>query len=121
MNILIVDDDFLVRELIKEYISKFSRQFFETETFAQAVSLMGSTQDFDIIILDNQLPDGFGINLIELAVSKTTNIIMFTSDAVEYEFRDKAIDSGARLVLSKNAPHFRLIDEVSEVYNALRP
>lgn len=120
MRILIVDDDFLVRGLIREYLKDFASEFFEADTFEKGLSLIKSDQELDLIILDNRLPDGFGINLIKAAVVKTPNVIIFSSDAVEYEFREKSLLFGAKFVFVKTSPHFRLVERVSEIYYVLK-
>lgn len=116
MKILIVDDDFMVRGLIKEYLKSYVSEFFEADNFFAALKWFSSPQKFDIIILDNHLPDGLGINLIKPALLKTPNIIMFTADAVEYEFREQALQLGAKNVLSKTSSHTRLQEKVERVY-----
>lgn len=91
MDILIVDDDFTIRELLKECLKNYSSEFFEAENFQNAFDLLISAQKFDLIILDNNLPDGLGIHLVEMAALKTPNVIMFTADAADCKFKEKAL------------------------------
>lgn len=120
MDVLIVDDDFMVRELIKEYLKTYSFEFFEADNFANALEWFSSSQKFDLIILDNNLPDGAGINLIKPALQKTSNIIMFTADAVEYEFREKALQLGAKNTLSKTSSYIRLKNSIEKFYKNMK-
>lgn len=115
MKILIVDDDFLIRGLVKEYLKKYASEFFEADSFSNASKLLFSACEFDLIILDNHLPDGLGINLIENALAKTSDIIIFTADSVEYEFREQAMQRGAKMVLSKTSSHYQLHALVAEI------
>ncbi|MDD3392090.1 MAG: response regulator, partial [Bacilli bacterium] len=61
MKILIVDDELLIRNVIKEYASFEGYEVFEAEDGFKAIEIV-ENNDIDLIILDIMMPklDGFG-------------------------------------------------------------
>jgi len=79
-TILIVDDENLIRWSLKQELAKIGFTIFEAENIKQAYSLF-QEKDPDVIILDQVLPDGTGIDLLtEIKLQNSfTPIIMLTA------------------------------------------
>ena len=60
MNILIVDDEILIREVIKEYCLKENYNVYEASNGIEAVDYV-KNKDIDLIIMDIMMPkmDGY--------------------------------------------------------------
>lgn len=84
-KLLVVDDEFRIRELIKKYAVFEGHTVFEAENGLEAVQ-MCKTQDFDLIIMDIMMPklDGFSA-CIEIRKTKSTPIIMLSALGEEYD------------------------------------
>ena len=84
-KLLIVDDEFRIRELIKKYAIFEGHSVFEAENGAIAVK-MCKEQDFDLIIMDIMMPelDGFSASK-EIRKSSDTPIIMLSALGEEYD------------------------------------
>ncbi|MBQ6626271.1 MAG: response regulator transcription factor [Ruminococcus sp.] len=84
-KLLIVDDEFRIRELIKKYAIFEGHSVFEAENGAIAVK-MCKEQEFDLIIMDIMMPelDGFSASK-EIRKSSDTPIIMLSALGEEYD------------------------------------
>ncbi|MEG1648078.1 MAG: response regulator, partial [Bacilli bacterium] len=60
MKVLVVDDEKLIRDVIKEYLKLENFDTFEAENGLEAIELV-KNEDFDIIIMDIMMPkmDGY--------------------------------------------------------------
>lgn len=105
MNILIVDDDQVDRESIKRSLKRpdYSSQVQEVESVDAALAII-KHQHFDVILLDYNLPQRNGIELLlELQGDSTidnTAIIMMSSNE-EDELALECIRAGAQDFLTK--------------------
>ncbi|MHB1687234.1 MAG: sigma-54-dependent transcriptional regulator [Ignavibacteriaceae bacterium] len=63
-TILVVDDEKLIRWSLKQYLLKDSFNILEAETVKAALDLVSEFEP-DLIILDQRLPDGTGIEFIQ--------------------------------------------------------
>lgn len=62
-TILIVDDEKLIRWSLREQLQRVGFQTLETDTIAGAVAVLRE-RDADLVLLDQMLPDGTGIDLL---------------------------------------------------------
>lgn len=98
--ILVVEDDFAVRNLICTTLEAHCYEFLVAKTGTEALNIMKSSK-IDIILLDLGLPDIDGINIIkEVRKSLLTPIIVISARG---EDKDKieALDAGADDYLTK--------------------
>ena len=105
MKILIVDDSFEDRFIIKKKLTKIATayQFIEAETTQDALKLM-ETSNFDIILLDYFLPGNTGFDfLLEVKSCKLSNkaAVIMISGIEEPSLVDKCLRAGAQDFLNK--------------------
>ncbi|GBQ16275.1 response regulator [Swaminathania salitolerans] len=62
-TVLIVEDDFLIRSCLIEYLEESDVTVLEAENCATARDLIRNTPTLDVLIMDVSLPDGSGTEL----------------------------------------------------------
>jgi two-component system, OmpR family, response regulator len=100
-KILIVDDELDICYFLSHNLTKRKFQTFYTHSLADAERNLAELNP-SILLLDNHLPDGFGINFISTVRSKhpAIKIIMLTAHDTPQD-RSKAYANGADFFLSK--------------------
>ncbi len=85
MNLLIVDDEELIRNVIKEYATLENYQVDEASTGLEAIEKV-KTKDYDVIIMDIMMPKMDGYKAVE-EIKKIKNIpfIMLSARSEEYD------------------------------------
>ena len=79
-NVLIVDDEFLARKLLTEYVSKIDYLNL-VDTCADATQAMEvlNKEQIDILLLDIQMPDISGMEMLKLYNNNKTAVILTTA------------------------------------------
>ncbi|MGN0814758.1 MAG: response regulator transcription factor [Candidatus Coproplasma sp.] len=85
MKVLIVDDEDMIRNVLKEYVEFEGNQAFEAADGMQAVR-MCRDEDFDVILMDVMMPklDGFSA-VKEIKKFKDIPVIMLSARGEEYD------------------------------------
>lgn len=85
MKILVVDDELLIREVIKEYCTNEGYEIREAENGYDAIEIV-KKEEIDLLILDIMMPklDGYS-TLKELKKFKTIPTIMLSARKEEYD------------------------------------
>ena len=85
MKILIVDDEEMIREVLREYAEFEGYEVFEAEDGMEAVRLCRDN-DYDLILMDIMMPhlDGFSA-VKEIKKSKDIPVIMLSARGEEYD------------------------------------
>ncbi len=85
MKILIVDDEEMIREVLKEYVEFEGNEAFEAADGMEAVKLC-KEKDYDLILMDIMMPhlDGFSA-VKEIKKSKDIPVIMLSARGEEYD------------------------------------
>ena len=85
MKVLIVDDEDMIRNVLKEYVEFEGNQAFEAADGMEAVR-MSRDNDYDIILMDVMMPklDGFSA-VKEIRKTKDTPVIMLSARGEEYD------------------------------------
>ncbi len=101
IKILIAEDEGDISLLLNIMLKKDDINIEHVNTLAK-VTLFLRSQVADVVILDNRMPDGMGIDyLTELKNNyPETKVIMMTASTTE-EDKEKAIANGADIFLSK--------------------
>ena len=85
MKVLIVDDEKMIRDVLREYVEFEGNEAFEAEDGLQAVR-MCKDADFDIVLMDVMMPglDGFSA-VKEIRKYKDIPVIMLSARGEEYD------------------------------------
>lgn len=85
MKVLIVDDEEMIRNVLKEYVEFEGGEAYEAADGMQAVKMCRES-DFDIILMDVMMPrlDGFSA-VKEIKKSKNIPVIMLSARGEEYD------------------------------------
>jgi DNA-binding response OmpR family regulator len=108
-KILLVDDDVEFRGLVRIVLHEPGTRIFEAATCAEAMEFARQI-DFDVVLLDNVLPDGYGVDLIAELREYCPRVFMLTAD--EPVIRERALSSGAEEVFPKTVDICDLADYV---------
>lgn len=86
MKVLVVDDEKLIRDVIKEYASTENYEVVEAENGLDAIEKVKENKDIDIIIMDIMMPklDGYSASL-EIKKIDDIPIIMLSAREEEYD------------------------------------
>ena len=100
-KILIVDDDFEIREILDTYLSESN---FDTET-AESLKIAGQklkSYNPDLILLDMRLPDGAGNDFLREMNKKNISIpVIMVTGIAEKEIALESIQLGAADYITK--------------------
>ncbi len=85
MKVLIVDDEDMIRNVLKEYVEFEGNEAYEAADGMEAVKMCRDT-DFDVILMDVMMPrlDGFSA-VKEIKKSKDVPVIMLSARGEEYD------------------------------------
>lgn len=86
MKILIVDDEILIRNVIKEYLESEKYEYYEAGNGEEAIDLVKKHNNIDLIIMDIMMPklDGFSA-CKEIKKIKAIPIIVLSARKEEYD------------------------------------
>lgn len=86
MKLLIVDDEVLIRDVVKEYAENEGFQVFEASNGTEAVEVVENHLDIDLIIMDIMMPrlDGYSA-CKEIFKIKKIPVIMLSARKEEYD------------------------------------
>ena len=101
MNILIIEDEGDISLILNLMLKKGDVEIEHVTTLAKADEFL-KEQKTDIVIIDNQLPDGLGLDYIKTIKSNypTLKIIMITGNT-DITDRETALQNGADVFLAK--------------------
>jgi DNA-binding NarL/FixJ family response regulator len=106
MKILVIDDHVLIRQAMQGVLKKVRRDavLLEASSSKEAMQLIATQQDIDLILLDLTLPDRDGFSVFtELHARYPAVAIVVLSAAQEPANVMKALDLGARGFIPKSA------------------
>ena len=118
MEILIVDDHELFRDGIKLVLGKIDEiENIETvESGAQAISMIEEGEDFDVVLLDYNLPEESGIEILKALKELAPEIpIVMLSAEESPNLIQEAINSGANGFITKNSSSEVMVSAVKLV------
>lgn len=79
-QILVLEDEFLLRSTLMQYLETAGAQVYSAETLEEARRLIASTE-LDFALLDINLPDGNGLDLlVDPGFPATTKVVVMTAE-----------------------------------------
>ena len=97
MKIAICEDDIYMAETLKSYLKDFlesKEMLFTIELFDTAAKFYASTENFDLLFLDYELPDSNGMNIAkDLRKTNNKTTIIFTTSFSEYVFESFEVNT----------------------------
>ena len=102
LHVLVVDDEALIRWSLAETLAEEGHQVAEAGDGASALALLGSSQPFDVVLLDYHLPDSHDLTLLGRIrrLAPQAVVIMMTAFGTP-EMVDEALRQGVYRVVSK--------------------
>lgn len=116
LKILLVDDHPVVRAGTRKLLAEnFAAQFSEAKTAAEATQLCRE-QKFDLILLDVNLPDRSGLDLLaELKAAHSKARVLVMSMHEEEQFARRALKAGAAGYIGKASVADELVRAVGKI------
>ncbi|MBT1444156.1 GGDEF domain-containing response regulator [Shewanella sp. JM162201] len=105
MNLLLVDDDEVDREMIMRALSQSDREFVVAQScYAKDAMEMVGTQQFDGILLDYMLPDANGLEVLTWLndIGKEDSAVVMISRYEDEKLAERCIELGAQDFLLKD-------------------
>jgi DNA-binding response OmpR family regulator len=119
-RILVVEDHLDTQEVLSILLKQCDYEVKVASTVAEARQFF-SSEDFDLYLLDNLLPDGTGVELCEEIRLTTQSVpIIFLSAAAREAERAQAIAAGAQDYLTKPIELKQLDGIIAELFNEER-
>ena len=85
MNVLFVDDELLIRDVVKEYLEVYNYQVYEASDGFEAIEEV-KNNDIDLIIMDIMMPKMDGYTAVkEIKKIRNIPVIMLSARADEYD------------------------------------
>ena len=120
-NVLIVDDEFLARKLLMEYVSKIDYlNLVDTCSDATKAMEVLNEERIDILLLDIQMPDISGMEMLKLFNNNNTAVILTTAYS---EYAVDAFSLGVVDYLLKPFDYARFVQAINKAvnYKSLEP
>lgn len=118
IRVLIADDHFIVREGLKQVLSKYMdiKITGEAQTCREALKKIRE-EAFDIVLLDVKMPDRLGLDIIKEIKEKDPDLpVLMLSAYPEEQYAMAAMKSGAAGYLVKESLPKELIKAIREVF-----
>jgi DNA-binding response OmpR family regulator len=116
-KILLVEDDYYLKSMMKELLTKKGYEIIIASNQAEAVHYVMNRQDIDLYIIDIMLPDGDGFHICRLIRERNINPIIFLTACEVEESVVKGLDLGADDYITKP---FRTAELLSRIQAHLR-
>lgn len=104
MRALIVDDSRFLRERLKQILQPMGWEFAEAENGPRALEVLRSDTDFDVMLLDVNMPEMGGMECVRRVRAERTapkmKVMMVTTEA-DSSFIEEALEYGADEFLMK--------------------
>jgi len=115
---LIVEDDTEMALCIQRFLERKFSAHADTAADLQAATARLEVGSYEVILLDYQLPDGNGVDLLDLIVSRDDHprVVMLTG-CLDNGLRPRALSHGALAYVFKDTKRF--INLATAVENAL--
>lgn len=118
LKVLAVDDDFINLKLLKTMLMKSTKvsSVIEAKNGADAIGILKSQNDIDIILLDIIMPVMGGIEMLKVVRAdeslRQLPIVVLTTDETK---KGEALDCGANGFLMKPVREKDVLEKISEL------
>jgi len=92
-TILVVDDDPVIRAVVRVMLERASYEVLEAADVGEATERLNEREDFAAVVCDYQLPDGSGLDLLESRPWIRDRFILMTGTTEREELRDDRVGS----------------------------
>jgi len=100
MRILITDDSEAIRKVLADLLTKQGFQVDMAESCSATIRRL-ARQTYDCLILDNDLPDGRGMDIFKVLNSPASHVFLFTTEALSSSGQQAAASLGVEKVFMK--------------------
>lgn len=115
-KVLIVEDEGDMCLLINILLSGNDIELDHVQTLRKAEEYLQQTQP-SVVILDNKLPDGFGVDMIPFLKKAHPSIKIIMISGFDKAAEDVALENGADVYLSKPFTQQQLFSAVKKLVN----
>lgn len=115
-NILLIEDNGEMCLLLNLILNDKDVLVEHVKTLSDAEAFLQNEQP-DLILLDNRLPDGFGLDFITYLKANFPAIKIIMISGVDQAAEDLALEAGASLFLSKPFSKAKLLESVNSLLN----
>lgn len=114
-KILVVDDDFDLREILKQSLAAKGYEVFAAENGLKALEII-NTEKIDAILSDIHMPEMDGEEFLRTLHKRSDRIpvVLFFSEAAKLTLED-AYDLGAVAILRKPCPKKKILETLSQI------
>ena len=118
MDLLVIDDDAALRRTLRLTLESMGHAVEEAASGEQAMNLLGHGR-YDVALLDVQLSDGSGLDLIRELAERVPRpkIVVLTAGVLEPQ-REAALEAGCDAFLGKPYMPQELLDTLSTLIAA---
>jgi CheY-like chemotaxis protein len=114
-TILVVEDDYVCSQLIKELLTDTQAEILHALTAAKAIEIVGKNPKIDLVLMDIQLPDTNGLQAANTIKSINRNIPIIIQTAYAFEsYMKKSKELGCDSYLVKPIDPQKLFEAVKK-------
>ena len=114
-RVLIVDDHAIVRDGLRRLLQERPEMTVAEASSGEEALALAAQEAFDLILLDLNLPGVGGLELLRRLVRVSPAPVLVFSQHSEAIYATRALESGARGFVSKNATPEELLDAIDTV------
>lgn len=112
LNILLVDDDPIIRLILKNFLSDLFKKIFEAKDGREGLQIFNH-EKIDIIITDNLMPNMNGVEMIKTIRQTDTKVpIIVVTSSSDTNFLIQFINSGVNQFLKKPLAKSNILDAI---------
>jgi CheY-like chemotaxis protein len=116
-KILIVEDDFISAQLIKELFDGTHVDIIHVLTASGAIELIQNNAKFDLVLLDLQLPDMNGVQVAKIIKNKRPALPIIVQTAYAFDsYKQKSKEAGCDYFITKPLDSSKLYDILKTIF-----